>query len=271
MTEQLIVHLIAIVVAGLVAGFAGGLFGIGGGAILVPTFLALFPHMGVSQDVVMHSAVGTCLALVVPAAIMATKTHYKLGNLDARMLRSWMPWILLGTVTGALTIQLLRTHDLQVIFTLYLFASAIYVAVKSASETRGEGEPPSSVKVGGGFVIGMLSVWLGLGGGTFTVPYLCAFHYPIKKSIAISSATGIVIGTGGAIGAAIHGWGAPGLAPYSLGYINGIAFAVIAPLVMAIAPLGSKTASKAPERLLKWIYVALLATISCYMAYRTFF
>ncbi len=271
MSEQMIVQLISLAAAGLVAGFAGGLFGIGGGAILVPTYLTLFPQMGVSQEVVMHSAVGTCLALVVPAAIMSTKTQAKLGNLDARMVRTWMPWILLGTLAGVLTIQLLHTHDLKVIFTLYLFTSAIYVAVRRASEESGEGEPPSLAKAGGGFVIGMLSVWLGLGGGTFTVPFLRAFHYPMKKSIAISSATGLVIGLGGAIGATIHGWHAPGLADYSLGYINLIAFIVIAPIVMAIAPLGSKVASKAPERVLKWMYVGLLGAISCYMAARTFF
>lgn len=271
MTEQMIVHLLVLVVAGLVAGFAGGLFGIGGGAILVPTFLSLFPLMGVGQEVVMHSAVGTCLALVVPAAIMATKTQHKLGNLEAHMLKTWIPWILLGTVAGTLTIQLLRTHDLKVLFTLYLFTSAIYVALKGASETGDEGEPPTVAKAGGGFVIGMLSVWLGLGGGTFAVPYLRAFHYPIKKSIAIASATGLVIGLGGAIGAAVHGWGEPGLAKFSLGYINLLAFVMIAPLVMTFAPLGSKVASKAPDRELKWIYVALLVVISSYMAYRTFF
>lgn len=270
MGEHLVFYVGALVSSGVVAGYAAGLFGIGGGVILVPTFLALFPHLGASHSVVMHCAVGTCLALVVPSAITATRKQRVLGNIETHTVRTWLPWVALGTLVGVTTIELLQTHDLKMIFTVYLFASAAYVAARRAEESGPPGHPPTMAKVLGGLVIGDLSVWLGLGGGTFTVPYFRAFRYPIKKAIAVSSATGLIIGAGGAIGAILHGWEVQGRTPYSFGYVDGLAFVIIAPIVMVVAPLGSKTASRMPETTLKWIYVALLVGIAAYMAMQTF-
>ncbi|MEM7434754.1 MAG: sulfite exporter TauE/SafE family protein [Myxococcota bacterium] len=270
MTEALIPQVAVFATAAIVVGFASGLFGISGGAILVPLFLTVFPRFGVSEAVVMHSAVGTCLALGVPASIASTRKHHSLGNLEVGFLRGWLPWVALGTLGGALTIELLRTRDLKIIFTVYLFVTALYVALQSASETGTEGGPPTTAKAIGGTVIANLSVWLGLGGGTLTVPYLRFFHYPIRKAIAVSAATGLVITFGGAIGAIVHGAGATGRAPFSLGYVDGVAFLVMTPILMFMAPRGASAATRASEVVLKWIYVGLLFGVAVYMAIRTF-
>lgn len=270
MSEALLVHVAVLVVAGLAVGYASGLFGIGGGVILVPTFLTVFPTWGVSHHVVMHAAVGTCLALVVPAAIASTRKHHALGNLDLAFLRKWLPGIAVGTLIGALTVSFLRTHDLKVIFTVYMILTTIYVAFAKASDSADVGGPGTIATVSGSTVIGNLSVWLGFGGGTFAVPYLRAFHYPMHKAIAISSATGLVIGTGGAVGAIIHGIGVAGRSKYAIGYVDGLAFGIIAPIVIVVAPFGAKAAAKAPDVLLKWIYVGLLGAIATYMAIQTF-
>ncbi|MGB5810583.1 MAG: sulfite exporter TauE/SafE family protein [Polyangiales bacterium] len=270
MAEEFLVRIAILATAGVIVGYASGLFGIGGGVILVPTFLTTFPRFGASPEVVMHCAVGTCLALVVPAAIASTRKHYALGNVELDLLRSWLPWVALGTLVGVLTVELLRARDLKMIFTLYLIATTLYVAARKASEAGEEGRPPAIVRAVGGSIIGDLSVWLGLGGGTFAVPFFRAFHYPIKKSIAVSAATGLVIGFGGAAGAIYHGWGVAGRTSYSIGYVDGMALAVIGPIVMLTAPLGAKAASGASEMLLKWVYVALLGGIAAYMAVRTF-
>ena len=256
--------------AGVVTGYACGLFGIGGGVILIPTFLTVFPEIGVSHDVVMHCAVGTCLALVVPAAVASTRKHHKLGNLEARLLRSWLPWIGLGTLIGVLTIELIKTRDLKIMFTAYMFLMTVYVALRHVPEGAEAGEPGTLAKAVGGLVIGDVSAWLGLGGGTFTVPFFRTFRYPMKKAVALASATGLVVGGGGAIGAVVQGWGESGRGPFSLGYVDGLAFLVITPFLIIFAPLGAKTATKLRERTLKWSYVALLAVLSAYMAYKTF-
>ena len=222
MTEHLVLGAVAMLGAGVVTGYACGFFGIGGGVILVPTFLTLFPELGVSHDVVMHAAVGTCLALVVPASIASTRKHYKLGNVESRLLRTWLPWIAVGTVVGAVTIRYIGTRDLKIIFTVYMFLTTIYIAFHHVPAGRASGVPGRFAQASGGLVIGNLSTWLGLGGGTFTVPYFRTFHYPMKRSVAIASATGIVIGAGGAIGAIVQGWGAPGRGHLSLGYVDGI-------------------------------------------------
>ncbi|MEM7137367.1 MAG: sulfite exporter TauE/SafE family protein [Myxococcota bacterium] len=270
MTETLVPQVAVFAAAAIVVGFASGLFGISGGAILVPLLLTVFPRFGVADSVVMHSAVGTCLALGVPASIASTKKHHALGNLDVTFLRGWLPWIAIGTLAGVLTIELLRTRDLKIIFTVYLFITAVYVALQSPSEKGSDDGPRVTAKAIGGTVIANLSVWLGLGGGTLTVPYLRAFHYPIRKAIAVSSATGLVITFGGAIGAIIHGWGVAGRAPFSFGYVDGVAFAVMTPILMFLAPRGASVATRASEVVLKWIYVGLLFGVAVYMAIRTF-
>ncbi|MEM9729427.1 MAG: sulfite exporter TauE/SafE family protein [Myxococcota bacterium] len=269
MTDPMVAHIAILVVAGVVVGYASGLFGIGGGVILVPTFLTVFPLFGVGSHVIMHCAVGTCLALVVPAAIASAWKHRALGNLDVSFLRKWVPGVVVGTVIGALTVTFLHTRDLKIIFTVYLILTTLYVAFTKASETGEESGPGRGAVVVGSTVIANLSVWLGLGGGTFSVPYLRAFHYPMRKAIAVSAATGVVIGTGGAIGAIIQGIGVPGRSPYAIGFVDGLSFGVIAPIVMVFAPLGAKAAAKAPDLVLKWTYVALLAGISVYMSVRT--
>ena len=111
---------------------------------------------------------------------------------------------------------------------------------------------------------------LGIGGGTFAVPFYRFFHYPLKRAIALSSATGGLIGLGGAIGAVVTGWGVAGRPPHSLGYVSVAAFVILAPCMMIFSPLGVKTGNALPERLLNRVYVGFLAVMTLYMAYQTY-
>ena len=259
-----------LIAVGVIAGYAAGLFGIGGGVVLVPAFVTVFPYLGTSHTVLMHSAVGTCLALIVPGAIMSSRKQYQQGNLDVPLLRSWLPGIAVGIVLGALLMRVFPTLALKLLFVIFLLCASIYAVVKKEAEQGGCGLPPARIRKAAGVFIGALSVMLGIGGGTFSVPFYRYFHYPLKRAIALSSATGAVIGAGGAIGAIVTGWGLEGRAPYSLGYVNVAALLILTPCMMIFSPLGSKSANALPESALKRTYIVFLSAMTLYMAYQTY-
>ena len=262
--------LLLLIAVGVLGGYVAGLFGIGGGMVLVPAFVAIFPHFGVSHAVLMHVAVGTCLALIVPGAVMSARKQHQQGNLDIWLLRSWLPPICVGIVIGALLMRVVPTAALKLLFVIFLSSATVYALVQKNREDSGGGVPPPAIKNTGGVLIGALSVMLGIGGGTFSVPFFRFFQYPMKRAIALSSATGAFIGLGGAAGAIAAGWGVAGRAPHALGYVSITAFAILTPCMMIFAPLGSKSANALPRRLLNRIYIVFLAGMTLYMAYQTY-
>ena len=268
--EGYVYYALALIAVGVVGGYVAGLFGIGGGVVLVPAFVTVFPYFGTSHDVLMHSAVATCLALIVPGAVMSTRKQHQQGNLDVTLLRSWLPPITIGMVIGVLLMRSVPTTALKLLFVVFLFSATIYAIVKKDSRSGGEGVPPPVPRTIGGVLTGALSVMLGIGGGTLSVPFYRFYNYPLKRAIALSSATGGVIGLGGAIGAIVTGWGVAGRPPHSLGYVNVAAFLILTPCMMIFSPLGSKTGNALPERLLNHIYIGFLAAITAYMAYQAY-
>jgi len=263
-------YLLILVAVGVLGGYVAGLFGIGGGFVLVPAFVTVFPYFGTSHAVLMHAAVGTCLALIVPGAVMSARKQHEQGNLDLQVLRSWLPPVCAGIVIGALLMRVFPTMALKLLFVAFLLCATVYAILNRDREGEEEGVPRGVVKNAGGFLIGALSVMLGIGGGTFSVPFYRFFHYPLKRAIALSSATGAFIGLGGAIGAISAGWGVAGLPPHSLGYVSISAFLILTPCMMIFSPLGAKTGNALSERLLKRIYIGFLATMTVYMAFQTY-
>lgn len=260
--------IVVLLAVGVVGGYVAGLFGIGGGIVLVPAFVAIFPHFGTDHAVLMHSAVGTCLALIVPGALMSARRQRRQGNLDMVVLRSWLPGVAAGVVAGALMVGVMPTTALKVLFVAFLLSATIYSIIERDRPDAEAALPGVAVRNGAGLVIGGLSVMLGIGGGTFAVPFYRFFDYPLKRAIALSSATGLLIGLGGAIGAVVSGWGAPGRAPDSLGYVSMTAFVILAPCMMVFGPLGARSANALPGPVLGRVYTVFLATMTVYMTYQ---
>ena len=261
---------IALFAAGVLGGYTGGLFGIGGGTVTVPILVTLFPFFGVQHSVVMHMAVGTSLALLTPNTYASVRKQWKMGNFDKPLFKSWMPFIIVGALIGVSVVKFLPTLYLKIIFAIYLYLSFLLVALKRGPESEVEGKPHGISKVIAGFVIGAVSVFLGTGGGTFTTPYCRMHNYPMKKAIALSSATGLVIGVIGTIGVIIGGWGVPGRAPYSFGFVNILAFVLMAPILMFMAPHGVRMANKLSKRKLQWVYAVFLLVVAAYMTFLVF-
>ncbi len=260
-------------IGGLIAGFTAGLFGLGGGAVLIPLLLFLLPKIGATMDAAMHQAVGTSLAIIVFSALVASLKQYTANNLDLSLLKRWIPFVLLGVLGATAVFKSIPALTLEVLFMAYLILCAGYMAFKKlnpATFTKHEKKISLLSLSTAGVFVGALSTFLGIGGGTFTVPYYMANHYSLKKAIALSSATGLFIGAVGALSAIYSGYNSLGLANYSLGYVNVLSLIIITPFSMFAATYGVKINHRLNEHTLKLLYLFFLLIIVGYVYCHTF-
>lgn len=259
--------ILVFILGGLFAGFSAGLFGTGGGTILIPLFLFLLPKLGVSSEQVMHQAIATSLAIIVPSAFAASLKQYKLRNLEVAILKNWLPYVTIGAVGTSFVFTTISSNVLQITFIIYLLLCALYLFFKKAptqNKSNSVHIPFYSSSIGG-IVVGVFSVLLGVGGGTITVPYFMYFEYPLKKAIAISSATGFFVGLMGSLFAIYTGWHAQGLALYSLGYVNMLSFVLLFPFCIIAATYGAKASNAIPEKYLNRMFMLFLLIIAGYI------
>lgn len=267
---QLVLTIVTLLLAGSLAGVAAGLFGIGGGAVLVPAFATLLPYAGIQPDVLMHMAVGTSLALIVPGGLMATRKQHQLGNLEWSLFWRWIPWVLIGVVLGVFLLNIFSSHKLKIFFVIYLAMATLYAIFQPKRPQDHLGKPSYLVQILIAPVIGTLSVLLGIGGGTFTVPFFKFSYYPLKKAIALSTATGLFIGLGGALGVAWDGIGRLGHTDHTLGFIYLPAFFLVTPMMMLFAPMGARLAHYLSDKTLHRVYIGFLAFMTIYMFVKVF-
>ncbi len=261
-----IIYYGALIAAGLTSGFAGGLFGIGGGLLRVPIFLYLFPAFGVDSDMVFHMAAGTSLALAIPTSITSAWRQHRADNLDLSFLKTWIPALVAGVVLGILASTVSPTEVLKGLFLGLLVIMAGYVALPSRPVLF-QHVPSGPVRSLMAAVIGSVSTLLGLSGGVLTTPVLVACGTVIQRAVAISSAGSLAISLVAAAGMIWTGAGIPNRMPFSLGFIDLPAFAIMTPLVMLSAPLGVRVANRISARKLELFFTCLLLALAVDMAW----
>ncbi len=242
---------------GAVSGVVAGLFGLGGGLVIVPILVWLFDIREFDSDLVMVMAVATSLATIVPTAFVTISSHHRKGAVIWSRVRHLSPGIILGAAMGSLLADLIRGEVLRGMFVVYL----IYVGSSMALQFK----PVLNLKRHGnmldylaGGVIGLASSLLGIGGGTMTVPYLLGQRLEMKNAVAVSSACGLPIALAGTLSYILLGWGNTTLPEGSAGYIYLPAFAGVAGLSVLTAPIGVKLAHKLPARQLKRYFSVIL-------------
>jgi uncharacterized protein len=257
--------LLAIVVAtGVLGGFMAGLLGVGGGIVIVPVLYFLLGTYDVDASLRMKIAVATSLSTIVLTSISSARSHYKRGAVDMALLRSWAVPIFIGVVVGTVIGGFADGLVLTLVFAVMAMLVAINMLVRGNNSLR-DGFPNGAVKAGSGVFIGLISAMMGIGGGTLSVPILTAFSYDIRRAVGTGAAIGFVIAVPGTIGYVLTGLGAAGLPPGSLGYVNVIALAALAPLTMLVAPLGTRVAHTIPKRALNYAFAAFLFLTSARM------
>ncbi len=254
---------------GCFAGFLAGLLGVGGGIILVPglymIFEALSEKLGFSTENLMHVCVGTSLAIILPTGWSSARAHKKRGAVDQELVKKLGVGIVIGVVSATAVASDLSSDALKMIFaTAMLFLAGIMMADHQKYKL-GDTLPPQPYTGLAGYVIGVLSALIGIGGATLSVPYMSLYGVPIHRAVGSASALGLVISIPAALGYVYIGLGKEGLPPFSLGYVNFLAWLCVIPASMLMAPVGAKTAHSVSVKRLKIIFAIFIVIVALNM------
>ena len=266
--------ILALVGVGGVAGLTAGLFGIGGGAVMVPALYYAFSTLGVPEDIVMHCAVATSAAVIILNAARSTRAHHSKGAVDMSLVwprpkwwQSYGLWIGVGAFVAAIWIapRLSGAVLTQLFAVIAILVSLQFIFGKpSFVFRRTVPRGPAPAIVGGG--VGVLSSLMGIGGGSLSVPLLTLCGVPIHRAIGTAAAFGLFIAVPATLGFIISGLGVPNRPFGSLGYVNGLGFALITAAAWPMVPLGAKLAHKLDAVLLRRIFGICLALVALNMA-----
>lgn len=255
---------------GAVGGLLAGLLGVGGGIVIVPVLDLVLASMGVDSSVRMHVAVATSLATIIPTAISSSRAHHAKGAVDMAQLKRWSIAIFLGAVAGVLIASRVTGDVLSAVFGVV----ALLVAIKMLLPLEGKHIAEAIPGGPGGqllpFAIGGFSSMMGIGGGTLSVPTMTLFNFPIHRAVGTAALFGLLISVPATIAFVITGWNVPGLPTGSLGYVNLIGLAIIAPVSYFAAPWGARLAHSLSKRRLSILFGLFLAVVSARMLIRAF-
>ncbi len=244
---------------GCFSGVLAGLFGVGGGLVLVPFFLFLLESYGVASELLMLIAVATSLATIIITSVAATIMHHRLGAVVWKYVFHLSFGIVNGVIAGALVADSIPSEKLRFIFALYMLYVAVHMAMQSKIKAKLRPLGGLALKIAG-VMIGFVSSVLGIGGGTLTVPLLAKHQFPMRHAVAISSACGLPIAIIGAISYAVLGWQKAGLPEGCVGYVYVPAFVGIVISSVLTAPLGALLANRlATQRLKRYFSILLFA------------
>ena len=256
--------ILACLAVGLVAGFLAGLLGVGGGLVIVPALLWVFHLIGVLPEQQQHLAIGTSLATIIFTGAASVKAHHQKGAVRWDVVCQITPGIVLGTFIGAQIAGLISTLYLQCIFIVFAYVVATQMLLDLKPRPTRQLPQIMRMNTAGG-VIGLLSSWVGIGGGSMSVPFMSSCNVPVKTAIGTSSAVGIPIAIAGAIGFVVSGWSVPALPQGSLGYVYLPALLGIVLASFPMAKVGAAAAHRLPVPVLKKCFAALLIILASKM------
>ncbi|MGA9165281.1 MAG: sulfite exporter TauE/SafE family protein [Thiobacillus sp.] len=251
---------------GLLVGFVAGLLGVGGGLIIVPVLIFLLHAQGLAAGMEPQLALGTSLASILFTSLSSVRAHHRHGAVEWPLVRRIAPGIVLGTLAGAVLAAQMPATVLKLFFVVFLFVAAtqMWLDFKPAPH-RGLPGRLGTTLAGG--VIGAVSSWVGIGGGTLSVPFMLWHNIPLHRAIATSAAIGFPIALAGATGYVLGGRGVSGLPAASFGFVYVPALAGIVIGSVLTAPLGARTAHRLPVRPLKRVFALLLIMLALRMAW----
>lgn len=260
----MLLSLVVYLCCGAVAGVLAGLLGVGGGIVLVPMLVTIFPSQGVPPQYVQQLALGTSLASIVITSISSARAHNARGAVHWDIFRNITPGILLGTFVGGLVATHMPTLFLKIFFICFLLA----VSAQMLSNYR----PPASRNMPGflgtsavGTGIGLVSSFVGIGGGTLSVPFMSFCNVPLHEAVGTSAAIGFPIAVTGALSYILGGWGRPDLPAYTLGFVHLWALLGIAVASYLTAPLGARLSHSLPTAKLKRAFAVFLILVAVKM------
>jgi uncharacterized protein len=248
-----------LVAVGALSGFLAGVFGVGGGAILVPVFYECFRLAGVPLEVRMPLCVGTSLAVIIPTSIRSWRAHHRRGAVDMEVLKVWWLPVLAGVIAGSVTARYAPERLFKIVFVMVAYSAAARLLLARQSWKFGDDLPWGPLMKVYGFLVGILATLMGIGGGLFSNLLMTFYGRPIHQAVATSSALAVLISIPGALGYVYAGWPAaarfPDVAalqsPFAIGYVSLIGAMLVMPTSLLTAPLGVKAAHAMSKRTLE--------------------
>ncbi len=225
-------------------GFVAGLFGIGGGLITVPFLYYIFGQLGIDQQYIMHLAVGTSFAIIIPTSTVSVLTHHKFNAVDFSIVKNYGIFVIIGVVIGTIFAATLKTKSLVLFFSIVILLLGIYLLLIKEKDQNQISEIKLYLKIVLGGIVGFISAIMGIGGAVMNVPILKYFGYTINKAIGSAAAIGFLIALFGAIGFLISGSYLKTNLPLSIGFLNIPAFLIFIPITTFMARLGARTVHK---------------------------
>jgi uncharacterized membrane protein YfcA len=267
--SELIQLALLLLAVGALSGFLAGVFGIGGGAILVPVFYECFRLAGVPLEVRMPLCIGTSLAVIIPTSIRSWRAHYLRGAVDTQILKAWWLPVLAGVIAGSVTARYAPERLFKIVFVAVAWSAAARLLLARATWKFGDDLPKGPLMKIYGFFVGILSTLMGIGGGLFSNLLMTFYGRPIHQAVATSSALAVLISIPGALGYVYAGWPAaarfPDVAalqlPFAIGYVSLIGAVLVMPLSLLTAPLGVRAAHAMSKRTLEMAFGAYLLIV----------
>ena len=249
---------------GVAVGFLAGLFGIGGGMIMVPMLVFVFTAKGFPAEHMMHLSLATSMATIVFTSLSSVRAHHKFGAVDWRVARAMAPGIVVGALAATLVAGFVPTRPLAVFFAFFM----LYASLQMFFEVKPKPSrqlPGAAGLFGAGAGIGALSSVLAAGGAFLSIPFLVRCNVPLKRALGTAAANGFPIAAAGTVGYILNGYRVPGLPEGSLGFVYLPALVLIVVASMPAAPLGAKLAHRLPVKRLRIVFALMLLAIAVRM------
>ena len=262
--------LAAVLAAGLVGGVIAGLFGVGGGTVIVPALFYAFSVLGLGGESNLLVAIGTSLMTIVATALRSLGAHRAHGAVDEVVLKTWTPWVGFGALIGAAIAGFTSMEGLAIVYGVCLAIVAAQMGLLPERVTLAKDLPTGWGRRGVGTGIGLLSAMMGVGGGSFGGMLMTLCGRPIHQAVATASGFGVAIGAAATVGFVIFGWDAPGRPPLSLGYVNVPAAVLMGLLTTLVAPWGARLAHRLDKRVLRRAFAVYLLVTALAVVLKAF-
>jgi uncharacterized membrane protein YfcA len=271
-TVDIILVVIALLGAGAVSGVTAGLFGVGGGFIVVPALLAVFPLFGATNEKHIFVAIGTSLATIIVSSARSVQAHAKRNLVDFNLLRQWAPWLVGGVMVGISIASIVDASSLVMVFAVGVLLYSVYFLMPEKFAVTSGQHPAIPSGMGRAALasgLGGFSALLGIGGGTPFVVTMVICGRTLHQAVATAAGVGFIIAIPGALGFLVLGLTDSSLPPGSIGYINLPALAAISLVSIFTAPIGARWAHSLSEVKLKRVFGIYLIGVATLMFYKT--
>jgi len=245
-------------------GFLAGMLGIGGGALQIPLLVWLFEAQGLPRDHIVHLAVGTGMATILFTSLSSTRAHAARGAVRWDVVKGMTPGILVGGLVGSLVASSIPRFVFAVLFVATVYAAGLNMLFERTPNPTRTLPGPAGIFAAGATISGV-SAFAAVGGAFMSVPFMMWCNVPMIHAIGTAAAIGFPIAVAGTVGYVAGGWGAPGLPPWSVGYVYLPALVGVTIASMAVAPLGVMVAHRTPTRVLRKVFAVLFFVLATRM------